>query len=86
MAGIGVHDDWNRCSPSVGIGVHIRPANAPDPSRAVAWDADTKLIASWLIGSRDGGSPYEFMQDVASRLRNRMQLTTDGHKPYLAAV
>ncbi len=51
-----------------------------------AIDADTKLIASWLVGSRDAGSAYEFMQDVASRLRNRVQLTTDGHKPYLAAV
>jgi IS1 family transposase len=51
-----------------------------------AIDADTKLIASWLIGSRDAGSAYEFMQDVASRMRNRVQLTTDGHKPYLAAV
>ncbi len=51
-----------------------------------ALDADTKLIASWLVGSRDAGSAYEFMQDVASRLRGRVQLTTDGHRPYLAAV
>ena len=51
-----------------------------------AIDADTKLIVSWLLGSRDAGSAYEFMQDVASRLRNRVQLTTDGHRPYLAAV
>src|SRR3954453_14592764 len=36
-----------------------------------ALDADTKLIASWLVGSRDAGSAYEFMQDVASRLRGR---------------
>src|SRR4051812_2156917 len=42
-----------------------------------AIDADTKLIASWLVGSRDAGSAYEFMQDVASRLRGRVQLTTD---------
>lgn len=51
-----------------------------------AIDADTKLIVSWLLGSRDAGSACEFMQDVASRLRNRVQLTTDGHRPYLAAV
>jgi hypothetical protein len=51
-----------------------------------AIDADTKLIASWLVGSRDAGSAYEFMQDVAGRLRNRVQLTTDGHRPYLEAV
>ena len=51
-----------------------------------ALDADTKLIATWVVGGRDAGTAYEFMQDVASRLRNRVQLTTDGHKPYLAAV
>lgn len=51
-----------------------------------AIDADTKLIASWLVGSRDASSAYEFMQDVASRIKTRVQLTTDGHKPYLAAV
>jgi IS1 family transposase len=49
-------------------------------------DADTKLIPSWLVGSRDAGTAYEFMSDVASRMKNRVQLTTDGHKPYLAAV
>jgi IS1 family transposase len=49
-------------------------------------DADTKLIPSWLVGSRDTGTAYEFMSDVASRKRNRVQLTTDGHKPYLLAV
>jgi IS1 family transposase len=51
-----------------------------------AIDADTKLIASWLVGSRDAQSAYEFMQDVAGRLRGRVQLTTDGHRPYLEAV
>jgi IS1 family transposase len=51
-----------------------------------AIDADTKLIPSWLVGSRDAGAGFEFMQDVASRLRGRVQLTTDGHKPYLSAV
>jgi IS1 family transposase len=48
--------------------------------------ADTKLIIACLVGGRDAGCAHEFMQDVASRLRNRVQLTTDGHKPYLAAV
>jgi len=36
------------------------------------------LIPSWLVGSRDAGSAYEFMSDVASRLRGRVQMTTDG--------
>jgi IS1 family transposase len=51
-----------------------------------AVDADTKLIPSFLIGSRDAGCATEFMQDVAGRLANRVQLTTDGHKMYLSAV
>jgi len=49
-------------------------------------DVDSKLIVSWLVGTRDAGAAYAFMTDVASRLRNRVQLTTDGHTPYLAAV
>lgn len=49
-------------------------------------DADSKLMISWRLGARDGATAYEFMQDLAARLANRVQLTTDGHKPYLAAV
>lgn len=51
-----------------------------------AIDADSKLIISYLVGGRDGGYAFEFMQDVAERLANRVQLTTDGHKAYLEAV
>ncbi|HEY6322150.1 MAG TPA: IS1 family transposase [Thermoanaerobaculia bacterium] len=51
-----------------------------------AIDAETKLIPSFLIGSRDGGSATELLQDLAGRLVNRVQLTTDGHKMYLEAV
>jgi IS1 family transposase len=50
-----------------------------------AIDADTKLIASWMVGSRDSYAASEFIRDLASRLRYRVQLTTDGHKPYLEA-
>ena len=48
--------------------------------------ADTKLVPSWLLGHRDAESAHVFMQDLAGRLSNRVQLTTDGHKPYLQAV
>ncbi|HEX6903353.1 MAG TPA: IS1 family transposase [Thermoanaerobaculia bacterium] len=51
-----------------------------------AIDADTKLMPSFLVGSRDAGCATEFMQDLAGRLVNRVQLTTDGHKMYLQAV
>ena len=51
-----------------------------------AIDADSKLIVSWYVGQRDLISATDFMKDVASRLANRVQLTTDGHRPYLQAV
>jgi IS1 family transposase len=51
-----------------------------------ALDPDSKLIVSYMLGLRDGGYATEFMNDVASRLSNRVQLTTDGHSAYLNAV
>jgi IS1 family transposase len=51
-----------------------------------AIDADTKLIVSYLVGGRDAEYAKEFMEDVASRLSHKVQLTTDGHKAYLEAV
>ncbi len=52
----------------------------------VAIDAETKLIPSFMIGQRDPVSARLFMEDVAARLANRVQLTTDGFKAYLSAV
>ena len=51
-----------------------------------AMDADSKLLISYLVGSRDGEHARVFIADVAGRLVNRVQLTTDGHRPYLEAV
>ena len=48
--------------------------------------ADTKLVPSFRVGPRDLGTATEFMQDLAGRLSNRIQLTTDGHRMYLDAV
>ena len=52
----------------------------------VALDADTKLVPSWLVGDRSADTAMIFMNDVAARLASRIQLTTDGYKPYLVAV
>lgn len=52
----------------------------------IALDADTKLIPCWLLGSQNTPSAIKFMEDLASRLAHRVQLTTDGFKPYLTAV
>lgn len=62
------------------------PEEAGDVWTWTALDADSKLIVSYLIGGRDAGYAYEFMQDVAGRLATRVQLTTDGLKAYLTAV
>lgn len=52
----------------------------------VAIDADTKLIPSYFVGRRDTQCATIFIRDLASRLSHRVQLTTDGHRPYLQAV
>lgn len=52
----------------------------------VAIDADTKLVPCWHLGRRDAKAAEIFINDLASRLANRVQLTTDGHKPYLEAI
>jgi IS1 family transposase len=62
------------------------PDWAGDTWTWTAIDADTKLVMSWLVGGRDTEYAMAFMDDVAKRLANRVQLTSDGHKAYLEAV
>jgi IS1 family transposase len=75
--------------------VYAKEKNAPDEKKAdgagdvwtwVGIDSETKLVISWFVGNRDAESGSEFMHDVAGRVANRIQLTTDGHRPYLKAV
>lgn len=49
-------------------------------------DAETKLVPTWFIGRRDSQTACEFVSDLASRLSNRVQITSDGHRAYLEAV
>ncbi len=51
-----------------------------------AIDADSKLIAAYSVGGRDTHTARRFIQDLRARLANRVQLTTDGYRPYLTAV
>jgi IS1 family transposase len=67
-------------------GAKKAPADAGDVWTWTAIDADTKLIPSWFVGGRDSDAAIIFMDDLASRLANRVQLTSDGHKAYLEAV
>lgn len=62
------------------------PADAGDTWTWTAIEAETKLIVSWMVGGRDGEYAMAFMDDLRSRLANRVQLTSDGHKAYLEAV
>jgi IS1 family transposase len=75
---------------------HCKEKNIPEDKRGqfgygdvwtfTAICADTKLVPSWYIGRRDADNATVFMRHLASRLNNRVQLTTDGHKMYLEAV
>lgn len=62
------------------------PEGAGDIWTWVGLDADTKLVASFYVGGRDSYAAMIFMDDLARRLANRVQLTSDGHRAYLEAV
>lgn len=75
--------------------VGAKEKNTSDEKKAQGWgdvwtwtaiDAETKLVPCWYVGTRDAQAAYHFMHDLADRLAHRVQLTADGHKPYLAAV
>jgi IS1 family transposase len=75
---------------------YARPRNVPEGHAGewgygdvwtwVALDPDTKLVCTWLVGRRDGPDATMFIGDLARRLRNRVQITTDGHRPYVDAI
>ena len=69
----------------------LRPPKAAPKVAGDCWtwlaiDADIKLIPSFYVGKRDAYAAQAFIGDLASRVTNRMQLTSDGHKPYLEVV
>ena len=71
--------------------VGAKQKNATQPGQGDCWtytavDADSKLMISWLVGPRNSANTHSFMVDVAERLGNRVQLTTDGLAWYVAAV
>lgn len=74
--------------------VYAKDKNVPERMKGKAGDiwtwtalcADTKLICSFALGNRDVCAAKLFMEDLASRLANRVQLTTDGLRAYLEAV
>ncbi len=81
-------ETWSFC--------HAKEKNVPDEKKGIlgygdvwtwiALDADTKLAVSWAVGHRDAAFAEQLMLDVAGRVLNRVQLTTDGLRVYLDAV
>lgn len=70
---------------------NLTPEERSNGERGDVWtwtaiDADTKLIPSWQVGDRSWEYAKRFVDDLAGRLANRVQLTSDGHRAYLQAV
>jgi IS1 family transposase len=75
--------------------IGAKAKNVSSEKKEVGWgdvwtwvgiDADTKLVVSYLVGGRGADWALDFMKDCASRIKGRVQVTTDGHKAYISAV
>ena len=78
---------WSFCySKDMNTPPNMRTGGRGDVYTWVAIDSDSKLVISWLVGKRIMEHAHAFMKDVAARLANRVQLSTDGHRAYLSAV
>jgi IS1 family transposase len=69
--------------------MHVRSGD--DPQLGNVWtfcaiDADTKLVPAFKVGDRSQTTANAFVRDVASRMRNRVQISTDGLKAYVNAI
>ena len=86
---VQVDEIWSFCyakAKNVTPEIAAKNPYAGDVWTWVAIDADTKLIPSWVVGPRDNTTARLFVNDLAGRLANRIQLTSDGLNVYLAAV
>ncbi len=76
-------EQWSFCG--------TKQRNATLPGHGDIWtfaaiDADTKLVISYLVGARNNENTFAFMEDLAGRVKGRIQLTTDGWLGYVTAV
>jgi len=85
---VQVDEIWSFCAAKQkNVAAMKKPIDgAGDVWTWTALDADSKLIVQWHVGDRSGETAKVFIDDLASRLANRVQLTSDGHRPYLQAV
>jgi IS1 family transposase len=68
---------------------HVKPEDAPEVGSVwtfCAIDADTKLVPAFRVGKRDVATANAFVKDVASRMKTRVQISTDGLRAYVNAV
>lgn len=65
---------------------NIRSAERGDIWTWIALDAQTKLVPSFVVGPRDSRTAHVFIKDLASRMQDKIQLTSDGNKMYLHAI
>lgn len=85
---VQVDEIWSFCAAKQ---KNVSKMKAPVDGAGDVWtwtalDADSKLIVQWYVGDRNGETAKVFIGDLASRLSGRVQLTSDGHRPYLEAV
>jgi IS1 family transposase len=84
---VQVDEIWTYCFVKEG---HLRDDHDPlamgDQYVYVAMDAETKLIPSFIVGKRNAENAFHLMRDLESRIKTRIQLTTDGFRPYVNAV
>lgn len=69
--------------------LHVRPGDDPQFGNVWTWcviDADTKLVPTFKVGDRSRSAAHAFVKDVASRMKNRVQISTDGLGDYVSAI
>jgi IS1 family transposase len=77
---------WSFCYAKAKTAETLDVKGAGDAWTWTAIDADSKLIVSYFVGDRSAESAWNLMTDLQTRLANRVQLTSDGHKAYLEMV
>ncbi len=85
---VQVDEIWafNYCKEKAVASAKTAPEQAGDLWTFVALDSDTKLVPTWMVASRDTETARAFVDELASRIATRIQLTSDGFRPYVVAV
>ncbi len=80
---------WSFCQKKAKTARKKGEENTPDNGdiwTTTAICADSKLVPCWFVGRRDEAAATAFIADLAGRVRHKVQITTDGHEPYVEAI